>query len=633
VPQPNHPDVNRVDQVGRGGAGSTAAGAVFAEAVAIAMEAQAEAAAEAVLDTAMSVAVAAETAATAATEARRARTFAAAEAARLIADEAATAAADMRSRATAQAGRVAEAAEEAKGLVRAAGTDEQTCDAAARMAATVKVAADAALSDTALAAARVARAVEDAAANVAEMVAAFEVTLEQETAAVAETLRNVTVETAFQAAQRTSGVARSGLPTDLWRILAAADAASPVDAVDAVATELGLAFGAEEVSFLIADTSGRALIRLAHVSPLELSGTFRRDHEESATTMALDHGPAEQALRTQTVQVLTPENAMGTAGRWQVLAPVTERGDVMGLLDMTLAEEPRPETVRAIAQVAHLLSYVVIANRRHTDLFEWGQRSRPFTLSAEIQQRLLPLSRTCEAKSFTLSAWVEPASTIGGDTFDYALARDWLHFSLTDAMGHGVAAALTATVCMASLRGSRRAGATLVEEVQAANTALCNHADLAGGDDFAVGLVGRVDLTTGALEIVNAGHDVPFLMRSGRATALSVPPCLPLGMFPDSPYTSTRVALVPGDRIVLVTDGMLEQVAAQADLSVTLEATQGLHPREAVRAIADQALEAAGRPLIDDATILCLDWHGHHGYDGRSSVAGADPDRASGRLL
>jgi hypothetical protein len=106
-------------------------------------------------------------------------------------------------------------------------------------------------------------------------------------------------------------------PLDVWRILAAADAASPVEAVEAVAAELGIAFAAEAVSFLIADLSGRALIRLAHVPLLAPVNGERRDDEESATTLPFDGGLAEQALRTQTVQVLTPEDAAGTptAGR------------------------------------------------------------------------------------------------------------------------------------------------------------------------------------------------------------------------------------------------------------------------------------------------------------------------------
>src|SRR4051794_21731952 len=278
-------------------------------------------------------------------------------------------------------------------------------------------------------------------------------------------------------------------PLDVWRILAAADASSPVEAVEAVAAELGMAFGAEAGSFLIADLSGRAGIRLAHVPLRAHAVDDRRDDEEAAPPLPLDGGPAQQTPRTQTVQVLPPQDGAGTSDRWRVLAPVTERGEVVGLLEMTLATAPSPGTVRAIAQVAHLMSYVVIANRRHTDLFEWGQRSRPFTLSAEIQQRLLPQSRTCEATAFTLVGWLEPAASIGGDTFDYSLARDVLHLSLTDSMGHGVESALTATVCVASLRGSRRIGAALVEQAQDANTSLCRHASVGGTDDFATGLL------------------------------------------------------------------------------------------------------------------------------------------------
>jgi len=108
---------------------------------------------------------------------------------------------------------------------------------------------------------------------------------------------------------------------------------------------------------------------------------------------------------------------------------------------------------------------VVIANRRHTDLYEWGQRTRPLSLSAEIQHRLLPGPQTCEAGAFRLAGWLEPAAGIAGDTFDFSLARDVLHVSLTDAMGHGVGAALSATLCVGSLRNTRNGGLPLLEQV------------------------------------------------------------------------------------------------------------------------------------------------------------------------
>ena len=83
----------------------------------------------------------------------------------------------------------------------------------------------------------------------------------------------------------------------LGSVLGAAEASSPVEAVEAVTRELGIALGATTVSFLIADISGRALVRLAHV-PLHPSAETpapppgsplgrgeRRDAEESATVM------------------------------------------------------------------------------------------------------------------------------------------------------------------------------------------------------------------------------------------------------------------------------------------------------------------------------------------------------------
>ena len=73
---------------------------------------------------------------------------------------------------------------------------------------------------------------------------------------------------------------------------------------------------------------------------------------------------------------------------------------------------------------------------------------------------------------------------------------------------------------------------------------------------------------------------------------------------------------------------MLERNAAGIDIPGAIQDTRSTHPREVVRALADRALEATGQALSDDATVLCLDWHGGHGRD-RDSVHGAEPMRAS----
>ena len=426
--------------------------------------------------------------------------------------------------------------------------------------------------------------------------------------------------------------------SNVERVMEAAEAASPVEALEAVARELGLAFGAVAVSFLITDLSGRALVRLEHVpvsaernaTPGALVSGERREDEESATVLPFDGGRHEQAMRTQTIQVVRPDpEAHGeSVGLWAVLAPVTERGESIGLLELHLPHEPTSEVLVEIGRVAHLLAFVIIANRRHTDLFEWGQRSRAFTLSAEIQQRLLPDAQTCEAAAFTLAGWLEPAESVGGDTFDYSVARDSLHLSMTDAMGHGVDAALTASVCLGSLRGARRRGLSLVDQAREANTAVCEHASGRSHDDFVTGLIGRLDLQSGSLEIVNAGHVSPYLLRGDELTTLDLQVDLPFGMFAESRYAASVVVLEPGDRLVLVTDGMLERKVTSMDLPSAIRDTRDLHPREVVRALADHALKAAGHALQDDATLLCLDWHGMHHFP-REPVSGAEPSRAS----
>lgn len=441
----------------------------------------------------------------------------------------------------------------------------------------------------------------------------------------------------------------------LRRVLGAAEDASPVQAVEAVTRELRESLAASSTSFLMVDLSGRALVRLAHTSTAgrltteEAPSGDRRDQRESAVVLPFDGGPAEQALRSQTLRVLppVPEPADGSpqetepadgsphetepadgSGQWTVLAPVTERGEAIGLLEMVLPDRPDAEALEDIRSAAHALAFVVIANRRHTDLFEWGQRSITFSLAAEIQRRLLPDAFTCEAGAFTLAAWLEPAASVGGDTFDYSLARDVLHLSVTDAMGHGTDSAMTATICVGSLRNSRRGGSTLLEQVSIANASLIEHAGSVNKDGFATGLIGRLDLHSGRLSVVNAGHVAPYLLRDGELTIVELPADLPLGMFAESTYRSTDLALQPGDRLVLVTDGMLERNASELDLGTALLTMSAMHPREATRSIANAVLTMTGGTLADDATMLVLDWHGEHHRD-RSSVAGADLGRAS----
>ena len=428
------------------------------------------------------------------------------------------------------------------------------------------------------------------------------------------------------------------LPSSARRVLDTVENSAPVEAVEAVTKDLAERVGAAEVSLLIADLAGRALVRLTHSATTDGEVHTRtadgsehtrpqtRSHaRERAETLPLDAGPTQEAIREQAVTVVPPgewpDGCPGEVGHWNVLAPIIERGEALGLLQICMPSEPDGAVTAEIADTAHLLAFVLIASRRHTDVFEWGQRSSPFSLSAEIQRRLLPAAFTCEAGSFTLAAWLEPAASVGGDTFDYSVDRDTLHLSMTDARGHGVGSALTATLAVGALRNARRHGHTLTEQAAATNDAVLEHPS-STGEEFCTGLLGRLDLPSGRLALVNAGHPQPYLVRDGSVRLVQTPGQLPFGMLPSTRYRSSDLPLQAGDRVVLVTDGMLERNATMLDFPALLSRTRALHPREATRALADMVLDAVGHRLADDATLLVLDWHDSHGHD-RVTSAGA----------
>ena len=391
-------------------------------------------------------------------------------------------------------------------------------------------------------------------------------------------------------------VTRRSSMLDLADLLAAVENAAPVAAADVVGQHLARAMDASEVSFLIADFSGDLLMRLSHDETLPASSRDR-DVAERVPLGGSAHG---RVLADQAVQVDLQ------AGLWRVLAPVTNRGEAIGVLELRLREHPDEDCVADVALAAHALAYVVIANRRFTDLYEWGQRSVPLSLAAEIQHRLLPDAYTCEAGQFSLAGWLEPAGNIAGDTFDFSLDRDTLHLSMTDAMGHSVQAATLATVLVGALRNARRARVDLAEQARRASASLAEHFHRC---EYVTGQLVRVDLQTETAQVVNAGHPSPLRLRNGRVTSVDLKPDLPFGVG-EHEYRVQPLALVPGDRLVFLTDGLLERNAASLDIEVLVAQGAEMHPREAVQHLIKAVLKGAAGQLRDDATVMCLDWHG-----------------------
>lgn len=298
----------------------------------------------------------------------------------------------------------------------------------------------------------------------------------------------------------------------LAEVLAAAENAAPVDSIDVVARNLRTRFGARYVSFLFVDVVGSRLLRVNDTVGVS------EEHRTERVPLA-GSGIYDKVLRAQK-PVLTEEDRLGQ----RVLAPVTNRGDTIGVLELFL-DVVTESVLEQVEEAAHALAYIIVTDRRFTDLYHWGNRTTTVSLAAEIQRQLLPSAPSCEAAEFALAGALVPASDIAGDTYDYSLDHDTLHLSVTDAMGHDVDASLTATLVVNASRGARRAGSDLAEQARHMHQALLDH----GRHAYATGQLLRIALDGSGAQLVNAGHPGPLRLREGTVEELGLAVNMPFG--------------------------------------------------------------------------------------------------------
>lgn len=264
---------------------------------------------------------------------------------------------------------------------------------------------------------------------------------------------------------------------------------------------------------------------------------------------------------------------------------------------------------RDISGVSHDILRVIatdtaslIENARLVQAEEASRRyQQELVIAASIQQRLMAVTIP-EVPFAKMRGRNLSCKEIGGDFFDVVNTEDGLSVVLADVSGKGVSAAVLASTLQGMVYAHLIARMPLPEIMGAVNRFFTQkHL----GEKYATVIITRIH-KDGELEYVNCGHVPPLLVSEG---VVSRPEHgnLPVGLLPDATYESDHVRMKPGDRFILVTDGVTEAENGYGEFydNERLEAVAAKAPTlEDIFASVSEF--CAGNPLGDDCTVVEL---------------------------
>lgn len=307
-----------------------------------------------------------------------------------------------------------------------------------------------------------------------------------------------------------------------------------------------------------------------------------------------------------------------TADASRVWFPVRDGIDRLGAM-MLAHPSWDDELVAACESLAAVVAGFMVSKGQYTDDFTCALRTQPMTLGAELCWSLLPpLSFATEM--VRVSAALEPAYAVSGDSFDYALDDQILHVAIFDGMGHDLEAARLTELMVSGYRHGRRRQLPLDEAYVALDELL---RDAFGAGRFVTAQLATLDVSNGRLDVVSAGHPGPLLIRAGHVMDLQAErPALPLGLGDlDVGVLEVRThSLQPDDRLLFYTDGLTEARApdgSQFGVERLVETVE--HARadshvlaEAVRRLMHTLGAFRDGEWHDDATLVMVHWTPGH---------------------
>ena len=269
-----------------------------------------------------------------------------------------------------------------------------------------------------------------------------------------------------------------------------------------------------------------------------------------------------------------------------------------------------------------MISYI---ERQREMTVERSRLKTELEVATTIQRSLLPrVSETYPGRAeIGLAASMDPAKEVGGDFYDvFFVDKDRLAFVIADVSGKGIPAALFMATSKTTLQNCVRDFSSLSEAVETANESLCenNSAEM-----FVTAWIGILDIPTGDLTFICAGHNPPVLISDGKPTFIKKRSGFVLAGMSGVKYREQTLKLNKGDKLFLYTDGVTEaenslhELFGEERLSSCLEHDAAKTPDEIISDV-KAAIEshAAGAEQFDDITMLC---ESYHGFEAREEAS------------
>ena len=248
-----------------------------------------------------------------------------------------------------------------------------------------------------------------------------------------------------------------------------------------------------------------------------------------------------------------------------------------------------------------------------------SQRAKEMKMASDIQESAIPrvFPPFPDEKRVDIYASMKTAKDVGGDFYDfYFSGPQKITFLIADVSDKGVPAALFMMRAKTIIKSIAQTGKPIADVVTESNDALCEGN---GANMFVTAWIGEIDLMSGRITYVNAGHNPPVVIKAdGTASYLRTRPGLVLGAMPGIKYRSQEIDFAPGDAIYLYTDGITEQPDDQGELlgeerllaTISKTGAGGDLAKLLQSVLARVSAYAAGADQADDCTQLVIRYRG-----------------------